>query len=113
MKAAQGEIWLADYGTPVGREQGFLRPALVLNGSMLDTHRMELVVAVPLTTANRGWVTHVEMTQGVAGLRKTSWAMAEQIRSLSTTRLRRRIGLADEEAVGRVLAVMQHLLDMP
>jgi len=48
------------------------------------------VVAVPFTTRRRGIPTHVEVRPPQGGLRETSFAMCEQIRSLATERLRDR-----------------------
>jgi mRNA-degrading endonuclease toxin of MazEF toxin-antitoxin module len=47
----------------------------------------DLVVAVPFTTRRRGVPTHVEVRPPAGGLRDLSFAMCEQIRSLSTERL--------------------------
>jgi mRNA interferase MazF len=103
---------LTDYGDPVGREQGFCRPAVILNGSLLDSRRMGLTVAVPLTSRRRGWPSHVEVAPGPSGLREKSWAMAEQIRAISTTRLRHRLGVVEPDEVGRITQVIFDLLDM-
>jgi mRNA interferase MazF len=48
------------------------------------------VVAVPFTIRRRGIPTHVELRPPDGGLRDISFAMCEQIRSLTTERLGQR-----------------------
>src|SRR4051812_13700049 len=67
----RGEIWLADFGEPVGREQGYPRPALIVSNDDFNEAGFGLVVTVPLTTRDRGWAYHVEIPAGTTGLRKT------------------------------------------
>ncbi|WP_142261592.1 type II toxin-antitoxin system PemK/MazF family toxin [Thermopolyspora flexuosa] len=38
-------MWLADYGEPVGREQGFVRPCVVLSGAARNDVPIGLVMA--------------------------------------------------------------------
>jgi mRNA interferase MazF len=112
MKTSRGEVWLTDYGKPVGREQGYSRPAVILNGSLLNTHRMGLTVALPLTSRRRDWPSHIQIAPGTSGLREHSWAMAEQIRSISTARLRHRLGTIDSRELRRISDVLSELLTM-
>jgi mRNA interferase MazF len=112
VKTFRGEVWLADYGEPVGREQGYPRPALILHGSRFDMDRAGLAIAVPLTSRDRGYPTHVEVAPGPSGLRQTSWAMGEQLRAISTSRLQRRLGEVDAAVLDRMTLVLRHLLQM-
>ena len=36
MGARRGEVWLVDFGVPVGREGGYVRPAVVVSSDMLN-----------------------------------------------------------------------------
>jgi mRNA interferase MazF len=112
MKTSRGEVWLTEYGKPVGREQGYSRPAVILSGSLLDTHRMGLAVALPLTSRRRDWPSHIEIAPGNSGLRERSWAMAEQVRSISTTRLRHRLGTIELRELDYISDVLAELLAM-
>jgi mRNA interferase MazF len=47
----------------------------------------DLVVAVPFTTRRRGIPTHIEVRPPDGGLRDLSYAICEQVRSLSVERL--------------------------
>ncbi|GLW96614.1 type II toxin-antitoxin system PemK/MazF family toxin [Microtetraspora sp. NBRC 16547] len=109
-KISQGEIWFADFGSPVGREQAYPRPALVISNDDYNTAGFELVIVVPLTTRERGWNHHVEIPPGDSGLRKTSWAMVQQVRSLSPLRLSTRLGEVPPEKVEEVLGVLGRMV---
>ncbi|MFB9623017.1 type II toxin-antitoxin system PemK/MazF family toxin [Nonomuraea helvata] len=97
----QGEIWLADLGEPVGREQGFPRPVLVVSNDEFNA-AAPVKIVVPLTTTDRGWDNHVAIGCDGTGLEKLSWAMVEHVRSVSPRRFTRRIGIAPDEVVREV-----------
>lgn len=90
----RGEIWLTDFGTPIGHEQGFRRPAVVMSADRLNASRAGLVIVVPMTTTRRNLPSHVEIEAGSSGLAQTSYAKAEDIKSVSVERLVHRIGQA-------------------
>jgi mRNA interferase MazF len=102
MRVIQGEIWLADLGDePVGREQGFCRPVLVVSNDDFNA-ATSVKIIVPLTTTDRGWDNHIPVSSDGTGLQKPSWAMVEHVRSVSPHRFRRRIGIAPNEVVREV-----------
>jgi mRNA interferase MazF len=105
----RGEIWLTDFGDPVGRQQGYLRPGVVVSVDGFNEAHSGLVFAVPTTTTKREWRTHVEVGTHT-GLRQTSWALVEQLRATSTDRLRRCIGEADPATMDRICVIVRQLL---
>ncbi|MEV0593559.1 type II toxin-antitoxin system PemK/MazF family toxin [Nonomuraea cavernae] len=110
MKIAQGEIWFADFGEPTGRERGFSRPALILSNDNLNHSRLGLVLAVPLTTRERGYLTHVRITSDGTGLAKTSWAMVEQLRAVSPDRFDFHVGHAPDDVVKDAIIVLNRMM---
>jgi mRNA interferase MazF len=80
-------VWLADLAPPRGREQSSERPVLIVSANLFNQGRGGLVVAVPLTTRDRGLPIHVEVRPPDGGLRDISFAMCEQVRSLAVERL--------------------------
>ena len=110
MRIARGDVWLTDYGKPLGREQGGVRPSVVLSGAALNDVPVGVVFAVPITGTDRGWPTHVEVDTATAGLVKPSWAMTEQFRATAIRRFQRKLGYVDETFLGRIHVVLQHLL---
>ncbi|MGI5156058.1 type II toxin-antitoxin system PemK/MazF family toxin [Microbispora sp. CA-102843] len=109
MRITRGDLWLADYGQPLGREQGGPRPTVVMSGRVINDVPVGLVLTVPLTTTQRGWPSHVEIDPGT-GLAKQSWAMVEQFRTISVQRLTRRIGWVEEAALAKMRAVLSRLI---
>ena len=51
---AQGDVWWADLGAPVGSEPGFRRSVVVVQGNSFNRSRIGTVVCVPLTS-NLRW----------------------------------------------------------
>jgi mRNA interferase MazF len=113
VKPHRGDIWLVDFGEPVGHEQSGRRPALVVSANPLNLGPAGVLIVVPLTTTRRQLPSHVEIERGHgSGLRQASYAKGEDVRSVSEARLVRRMGAADPTvllAVGRVLAFLLEL----
>ncbi|MEU4234099.1 type II toxin-antitoxin system PemK/MazF family toxin [Nonomuraea sp. NPDC026600] len=110
MKITQGEIWFADFGEPAGREQGYPRPALILSNDSLNHSRLGLVFAVPLTTRERGYLTHVRIAHKGTGLAKTSWAMVEQLRAISPERFDFYVGTVPDEVLADAVNVLTRMI---
>lgn len=89
---------MVDFGDPIGHEQGYRRPALVVSADRLNTSRAELVVVLPLTRTRRDLPAHIEIGPGPCGLAETSYAKTEDIKSVSTRRLIRRLGRGEGAA---------------
>lgn len=85
--ASRGEVWLVDLSPTRGHEQRGRRPALVVSADGFNHGRAGLVVVTPLTTARRGVPFHVRIDPPDGGVRETSYAMCEAIRSISVDRL--------------------------
>lgn len=108
----RGEVWLVDFGTPVGHEQGFRRPAVVLSADRMNSSRAGLVIVVPITRSRRGLPSHVELDAEDSGLRETSYAKSEDIKSVSVDRLVHRVGHAPESSMHRLGVAVHTLLDL-
>lgn len=104
----RGEIWLVDFGEPIGHEAGAARPGLVVSDDPANVHG--LVVLCPVTRTRRAYPTHVELEPGSSGLPSTSYAQVEQVRTVSTRRLTRRLGAADVAAMSQVERSLRFLL---
>lgn len=96
----RGQIWMVDFGQPVGSELGLEHPALIISCRALNEAAQFLrkLVVVPATStqiAVKGKTIsmHEEVFPSeVNGLIGTTYFMSEQIRSASTTRFRRLMG---------------------
>lgn len=109
----RGDIWFVNFNPTKGREQRGDRPALIVSADRLNSSPAELVIAVPLTTTERSAIPwHVEINAPDGGLRKTSYALCEQVRALSKKRLRRRLGTLQGSAAEEVEDRLRILLDL-
>lgn len=96
-----------------GREQGGRRPVLVVAGPGYLRAVTALAIVVPVTTTDRGWPNHVELT-GPTGLATRSWAMTEQLRTLSRDRLGPgRAGTVDASCLAAVQRWISDFLALP
>jgi mRNA interferase MazF len=91
---AQGEVWWADLGEPLGSVPGFRRPVLVVQGDPLNRSALATLVCVPLTSQLR-WASaagNVELTSRETGLGKPSVANVSQLVTLDRAVLDDRAG---------------------
>jgi mRNA interferase MazF len=100
--ASRGEVWVVDLKPTEGREQRGTRPVVVVSDDALNHGRAQLVVVVPLTRTDRGIPLHVRIDPPEGGLRDTSFAMCEMVRSVSTTRLRAQWGALEKRTMAMV-----------
>ncbi len=90
---------MADPDPVVGHEQEGRRPFMVISIDPMNRSAGELVLAVPLTTTDRGSGLHLRLDPPEGGLGRISFAMPEMVRVLSTNRLKRRLGRASADSV--------------
>lgn len=113
MSAHRGEIWLVDFGEPIGREQAGRRPAVVVSADRLNESRAGVVIVVPCTTTRRGLPSHVELDPTTtSGLDHASYAKCEDVKSISDRRLVTRLGAAEEAALFDIARALGLLLDL-
>lgn len=108
----RGEIHLADLGEPIGHEQAFVRPVLVLSAQPWLDSRPPVVSVIPLTRTRRDSPTHVEIEPGTSGLAATSYAKCEDLRAISPERLRNLFGTVDDVVLMRVELIVRRLLGL-
>ena len=106
-----GEVWLVDFEPRVGREQGGVRPALVISNDAFNAVRNELHIVVPITSRDRGLAYHVNLEPPEGGLTKPSVAMCEQERSQSIVRFLRRRGEVSSDTLQRIQEVVGTFFD--
>jgi mRNA interferase MazF len=112
VSARRGEVWLVDFGEPVGREQSGRRPAVVVSSDSLNDSRAGVVVVVPITTTCRGLPSHVEIDRGGSGLDEVSYAKCEDVKSVSEQRLIARLGVVGDQVMFQAARALRFLLDL-
>jgi len=55
----RGDIYLCDFGDPIGHEPAWKRPAIIVSASELG--RVGLPIVLPISRTKRDDVTHVRM----------------------------------------------------
>ena len=88
-QVAPWQVWLVDFGQPIGHEQGGLRPAVVVGSRVHCRFPIDMATVVPLTTRDRGLDHHVRIDSAESGLNRPSWARTEEITTISTQRFTR------------------------
>jgi mRNA interferase MazF len=71
----------------------------VVSGNLLNQIPSDLVFLVPVTTAYLGVRSHVRVHMNDGELTHPSFAMTEQIRSMSMLRLRKRVGTVEPDTL--------------
>jgi mRNA interferase MazF len=112
LTAHRGEIWLVDFGDPVGREQSGKRPAVIVSADPLNESPAGVVIAVPTTTAARGLPSHIEIDPGRSGLDEVSYAKCEDVKSVSEQRLIARLGATNDDVIFQIARALRFLLNL-
>ena len=112
MSARRGDIWLVDFGEPVGTEQSGRRPAVIISADRLNESRAGVAIVIPCTTRHRGLPSHVELGPRDSGLDEVSYAKCEDVKSISERRLVAKLGSAHEEAIHEMTRALGFLLGM-
>ena len=111
-EARRGELWTVDFGEPLGSEQGWQRPALIVSSDEWNRHA-SIVVVLPMTRTRHGLPTRVEIEPDDGnGLTETSYARCEDIRSVSALRLTQRTGVTDEITMYAISRVIRRFLEV-
>ncbi|MGH2616027.1 MAG: type II toxin-antitoxin system PemK/MazF family toxin [Thermomicrobiales bacterium] len=97
-----GEVWQADFDPIVGHEQAGKRPAIIVSTDAFNLNASRLVVVAPVTRRDRRNPLHVPISPSRDGLRYSSFALCDAVRSISTDRLLFRIGRIDHDAIGEI-----------
>ncbi|MBA3293172.1 MAG: type II toxin-antitoxin system PemK/MazF family toxin [Geodermatophilaceae bacterium] len=103
---APWQVWWTNLDPQVGREQGGFRPAIVVGTFLACQLPNQLAFVVPCTTSDRGLPFHPT----VSGLDRPSFAMCDQLKSISRRRLVRphaaQLQIKEIEAIKFVLRQM-------
>lgn len=105
-----GDVVWARPEIAVGREQAGRRPAMVVAGAGYLETVDTLAIVVPITTVDRGWPNHVEVFGAELGRR--SWAMSEQVRTISLDRVVSHAGRVDQATLAAVRGWIADFLDL-
>lgn len=109
-----GDVVTLDFGTPVGSEAGFTRPAIIATADAFLRFRPSTVFAIPLTTTQRTFPSHIEVDpddlNGIGGL---SCALVEQMRAVAIERCSAAHGNVGPVVAHQILDVLAMITGMP
>lgn len=93
LKPLQGEVWLFDPDPTKGNEIGKkIRPCIVISHNLMNSGPSGLIFIVPLTSINKGIPSHIKIVPPMGGVTAESFALCEQMRSISKIRLVKKLG---------------------
>ncbi len=88
MRLERGTVVLVNLDPTLGHEQKSVRPCVVVSDPIVATdQRYPLVGVVPLTGAEGRGALYPKLPAGSGGLRKDSWALTDQLRSIDKRRI--------------------------
>ena len=112
---AQGEVWWADLGDPVGSEQGFRRPVVIVQGYAFNQSSLRTVVCIALTS-DLEWADapgNVRLAARSTGLPKDSVANVSQLVTLDRDMLIERVGRITMSQLERLMGGIDIVLGRP
>lgn len=109
---SRGEVWLVNLDPVRGHEQAGTRPALVVSVDRFNHGAAGLVVVLPITSRAKGVPLHVAVSPPEGGLTSLSFVKCEDIRSVSTDRLVRRLGSVEPSTIATVDDRLRILMDL-
>lgn len=103
----RGEIWLVDLDPVRGSEISKTRPAVIVSNDAANATAQRLgrgvITVVPLTSnLRRVYPFQVELPAQETGLRTDSKALAEQVRSIASERLNKKVASVPPVLMARV-----------
>jgi mRNA interferase MazF len=108
-----GSVVWAQFGATAGREQKGARPAVVIASRDYLAAVPDLVIVMPATTRDRRWPHHIRLTGSQLDLPKPSWAMTEQPRAISRSRLGADAGRIDDRCMRQLMHWLDDFLHPP
>lgn len=111
-QASRGDIWFVNLDPTKGREQAGFRPALIVSVDLFNHGPAELVVVIPITSKAKGIPLHIPVAPPEGGLSTASYIKCEDIRSISASRLVRKLGTVASETMELVEDRLKILLGL-
>lgn len=108
----RGEVWHAGLDPTRGREQSGRRPVLVVSVDRFNLGMADLIIAVPITTTDRGLPVHVRIDPPESGATVPGFIMCEAVRSMSKQRLVELRGTVSESTMRTVEGRLRYLLGL-
>ena len=105
----RGEIYWADLNPTIGHEQAGIRPVLIISNNIFND-RSGTVIALALTSRlqKAGFPLTLELSD--PNLPKRSWVKISQIRTLSTLRIKEKLGEISPEELEQIIEGLNEII---
>lgn len=106
----QGEIWETYFDPVEGQEQSGRRPAVIISGDTMNKN-LNLVIVCPFTSKIHNYKGNpiIEPTSE-NGLKKESEILVFQARSVAKKRLRKKLGVLNDEILDEIHQTLNKIL---
>lgn len=105
MMYGRGDIVFINLDPTRGHEQSKTRPCVIISIDQYNTGASEMLVVIPLTSRHRVLSWFVEIKGKQTGLMNTSYAICDQIRTVTTERVTSNI-------IGRISSAQLQQIEM-
>jgi len=96
-----------------GHEQRGTRPCVVVSSPEISSHqRFPMICVIPLTGTPGEGLLYPRLDPGPSGLRKRSWALVDQIRSVDKRRIVRLYGTVTRREMEKIDGAMESFLGL-
>jgi mRNA interferase MazF len=112
----KGEVWDVNLDPAQGHEQAKIRPCVVISNDQMNA-KLGLSIVVPVTRT--GWYTKsgrlspamIEIVPPEGGLKKTSFSMAHQVRTVSHARFAKKRGVLSRSKLIDIVRSVKDIID--
>ena len=107
-----GEIWLIDFGIPVGSLPSKIRPAVVMQNDLLGIKDLNTAVVIPFTSnlERAEYEPNILLTKKETGLSKDSVAVIHLITAVNKFCLGRKVSKLSEENYKKLVQAVHKLI---
>lgn len=108
------DIWMVDFGDPIGSEPGFVRPGIIIQNDKINATGFNTTVVIPMTTNLRlaDYEGNVLVPSDKTGLQKDSVAVTPQITAIDKSCLLYFIGKVPSRLIKEINSALKFTLDL-
>ena len=112
MDIKRGEVYLINLDPVIGSEQGKTRPCLVIQNNIGNKYSPNTIIASITSKIDKEYPFIIKVNKGVGNLPKDSFVQLDQIRTISSKRIIKKIGVLPKEIMLKVDLGLKISLDI-
>ena len=107
-----GEVWLIDFGDPIGSLPSKVRPAVIMQNDLLGIKDLNTAVVIPFTSnlERSEYEPNILLTKKETGLSKDSVAVIHLITAVNKFCLGRKVSKLSEENYKKLVQAVHKLI---